>query len=351
MFRSVGMVCLLLICMPLLWGMVLQYTTKWKFPIGTCYGIGFTAMLAFYEACYLIGRRVGLEFDGVFYVYLVLTIGFSMVAIVVCHYHHKKMGIGFGTELTEKIKEIVGEKAWSLFALLVILQAAILIFTMPTSYSDDITYITIVNDMVEVRRYYPLGISTGYLYPGQGIVSPKYDYTSYYPFVSVLCILTNVHPLILCKSVLPIAYLLMSYGVWYGVAKLFFPSVRMQATFMNFLALLQLFGCYSQFNVTKRLLLYGWNGKAPLATIFIPLLLLLTWNRSMERGKTGFWLLFCLVFGMIATSTMSFGLCAIATALSGLTLSICKKRFIYLGEAAILCLPECLLLGMMLLGV
>lgn len=335
MVWSIILAAAVLVIVPMLFGYTGCKILGTRYSVGCSYAVGYTAMLAIYEILYMIARRMGQEFDTA-YLWFFIATGSAAVATAVVFFRDVK---------NKEVRLPVNRTGtYRFFLILLAFQAAILIFAMPALYGDDVTYITFVNDMRETRRFYPYQAYDILMEMGE--LSPKYEYTSYYPFAAVLCAFTGIHPLIICKSVLPVVYLVMSYGVWEDLSGYFLKDDRRVGIFLILLSVIQFFGAYSLYTVTKRLLMYAWNGKSLMATIFLPLILLLVWKWTENDNRNGIGFAFFLMIGCIATSAMSFGLCSIEVAIAGLSLTLVERKRKYLFYTCIMLIPEVVLLFM-----
>ena len=131
-------------------------------------------------------------------------------------------------------------------------------------------------------------------------VSFKYVFTSYYPFLSSISILSGLHPLILCKTVIPVFYVPIHYLIIWRIGKFVFSDTEdekkrreKQSVFMFFYVILIEFGQISYYTLSRRLMIWVWNSKSDcFCLLLIPLFfytyIFLTENDESERllGKT-----------------------------------------------------------------
>jgi len=183
---------------------------------------------------------------------------------------------------------------------IVIYQIIRYIVKQPYIYGDDTTYITMITQFVDTNAIYtktwagqidPVPLSE---------ISFKYVFTSYYPYIGMISILSGLHPLILCKTVIPIFYLPIHYLIIWRIGKYLFGSKGDEkagnsklSVFMFFYVLLIEFGQISYYTMSRRLTIWVWNSKSDcfcllLVPLFFYTYLLLTEQEETEKilGKT-----------------------------------------------------------------
>ena len=184
--------------------------------------------------------------------------------------------------------------------IVVILQVIRYVVKQPYIYGDDVTYITMVTDIVDTNAIYTK-TWVGQIDPTPlSEISFKYVFTSYYPFIGMISIITGLHPLILCKTVLPVFYVPIHYLIIWRIGGFIFSNAADEKTlkdkrsvFMFFYVLLIEFGQISYYTISRRLMIWVWNSKSDcFCLLLIPLFfytyLFLTENEETEKilGKT-----------------------------------------------------------------
>lgn len=174
------------------------------------------------------------------------------------------------------------------------------IVKQPYIYGDDVTYITMITDFVDTNAIYTK------TWAGQAFPTPlseisfKYVFTSYYPYMGMISILTGLHPLILCKTVIPIFYVPIHYLIIWRIGKHLFGGKEdendrnsKQSVFMFFYVLLIEFGQISYYTMSRRLMIWVWNSKSDcfcllLVPLFFYTYLFLTEHEESAKilGKT-----------------------------------------------------------------
>lgn len=184
--------------------------------------------------------------------------------------------------------------------IIVIYQLVRYVVKQPYIYGDDVTYITMITDYVDTNAIYTKTWA-GQLTPTPlSEISFKYVFTSYYPFMGMISMITGLHPLILCKTVIPVFYVPIHYLIIWRIGKYLFSDTEEEkkhrdklSVFMFFYVLLIEFGQISYYTLSRRLMIWVWNSKSDcFCLLLIPLFfytyLFLTEQDESERllGKT-----------------------------------------------------------------
>ena len=107
--------------------------------------------------------------------------------------------------------------------------------------------------------------------------------------MSSLC---GFHPAIVAHMIFPAVFIFMAYVVLYQYAKKWFPEQKnAREIFMIFCAVLIWFSGYSIYNSENFQMIRIWQGKACLASVFLPLLLYLGCCIILEKQREYTWLL------------------------------------------------------------
>ena len=179
-----------------------------------------------------------------------------------------------------------------------LISLAIIIFEMviyavrePYIYGDDVVYIKMVTDIVDTDAIYTK-LWSGQIDPYPlSVIEFKYVFTSYYPFLGMISLLTGLHPLILCKTVLPLIYVPVSYLIVWRVGQYLFEKedgtarIRKQSLFMFFYAILIEFGQISYFTLSRRVAIWIYNSKSDCFVLLIPILFFYTYLLLLEKQE------------------------------------------------------------------
>jgi hypothetical protein len=238
-------------------------------------------------------------------------------------------------------------KIWIFVVLAAFIPAFLLTFYTPSIYGDDTTYLTMVNDMVSSDTLYLVDEGTGEL---KTWVLAKYALSSYWTFLAYLEKMTGLHSLILCKTILPYMIVPMYYAVQGLFAAWLFRGAQRKITmYMLVVNLVTLFGGFSNYTVTYRLMTWIWQSKALLALVVLPFLFYYS-NLIMEKRPKGreFICLAIFITASAATTLTGTGLAAaMVLVLSGIY-GIWKKRLRIIIYTACSCTPALLFMYMYL---
>lgn len=202
---------------------------------------------------------------------------------------------------------------WILPALLLIgLQIYRSVVLEPYIYGDDTTYIRMITNIVETDSVY-LKTWTGQLTPDVlSSISYKYLYTTYYPFLASISLLSGIHPLILCKSILPCIYLPFHYLVVWRISGYLFSGAengKKRGLFLFFYTVFIEWGLISYNTISRRMMMWIWNSKSLLFGILLPLLFFYSYlfmedfeKPKEERGSL--WILLICSLSSISASLM-----------------------------------------------
>lgn len=216
----------------------------------------------------------------------------------------------------------------------IVFQLLRMVYLQPVDYGDDEVYLTMVNDIGNTNIIHGLDVNNGLELPLSDI-SYKYIFTSYFPYLAFWSKIFHFHPLLLCKSFMPLFFGILAYGVFWLMADLFFPGDgRRKGTFMFLVALMVEYGNKMNHGFARRMLLWTWNSKSVLYTILLPLLLYLCMKYMGGIGRNGegkgmTWkatvILSMTLLANGAATLMGVGFSTIAFGLSGLVWAIQKK--------------------------
>lgn len=176
---------------------------------------------------------------------------------------------------------------------IIVYELYIYVFKEPWIYGDDVTYMRLVTQFVDTNAIYTKE------WAGQINPTPlreinfKYVFTSYYPFLGSISILTGLHPLILCKTVIPVFYLPTHYLITWRIGSYLFGDekdeaklIKKKSLFMFFYAILIEFGNISYYTMSRRVTIWIYNSKSDCFTILLPALFIYTFVFLTEKAET-----------------------------------------------------------------
>ncbi len=202
----------LLVCfiVPELLGILVCGVTKsWERPF-FCYISGFVTMVTMAYVIYLPIGFTGRSFHR--YVQL-CEIAFGIWSLLGLLIYHKPYVAMLKNRIPGMLTYVKRHPVMIGFVLLLVMQLVRLALYTQIHYSDDDTYLTIVSDIMHSDRFYRIDMLTGRPLSGDTIMNPKFRFTGWLAFQALLSRMVGVHPLILVKSLLPVALILLHYMV------------------------------------------------------------------------------------------------------------------------------------------
>ena len=179
-------------------------------------------------------------------------------------------------------------------ALIIILyELYVYVVKEPWIYGDDVTYIRMITDFVDTNTIYTK-LWSGQVNPTDlSRINFKYVYTSYYPLLGTISILTGLHPLILCKTVIPVFYLPIHYLITWRIGSFLFGDekdkaklIEKKSLFIFFYSILIEFGHISYYTMSRRVTIWIYNSKSDCFTILLPSLFIYTFVFLTEKAET-----------------------------------------------------------------
>lgn len=242
---------------------------------------------------------------------------------------------------------------WFYVALVIIgFQVIRYLFFYPGGGTDDVSYIPMIQDMVYTNRFYHRDIVSGITDMNNvSRLNYKYVFSGYYPYCAAIAMSLKINPLILCKVVMCPVYVICFYITWYEFAKwISDKKAEFADTFLLFFVLIAEFSAYSIQTMSKRLLLYAWNGKGAMSLVVMPYLLLICWRLLSEKQTLKQKVLILLVVISATGCSLMGGLMAPATVAIVALICAWRKRKLYvLWQAFLILLPSVVYLGVILL--
>lgn len=148
-------------------------------------------------------------------------------------------------------------------------------------------------------------------------------------FIACLAKATGIHATIMAHTFMPVMLLLMACCVFWLLSEEFFgKDVSSRCIFVCLVLLLNVYGYYSVYSAETFLMTRIWQGKAVVAGIGVPLLILeFLWLYKQEQKKSLYVLLLITQFGLCLLSGMGIIIGAIMAGCYGLVYGIAKKNW------------------------
>lgn len=213
---------------------------------------------------------------------------------------------------------------------------------------DDAFYVASAQTTLDTNSLFMIDPYTGDAFskfPARYVLSP-------FPlFMAFISKLVGVKATVMAHTLLPMVLILMVYAVYSLWAKeLFRENVKAQTIFLFWVMVILAFSDFSTHARGMMMFPRIWQGKAILATILLPLVLLLGMRMIHRPLKRGEWLYMGVV--MLAcchTSSMGIMLGAIELGLCGLLAALGQKNVRLLFYTILCCIPNLIYAGIYVL--
>lgn len=131
---------------------------------------------------------------------------------------------------------------------------------------DDYDYVVSSQDTVSSDTLSYVNIIDGTM----PAVAEKRAVSSWNTYIAMLAKVSGFEVTTVCHTILPVLFILLAYLVYYYIARFLFSKTDDRLIFMLILSFAYIFGLYSHYSVTFRLLGAVWQGKAVLTVITVP---------------------------------------------------------------------------------
>ena len=155
----------------------------------------------------------------------------------------------------------------------------------------------------------------------------------------------GLHPAIMAHMIFPAVFLLAVYCVQYLLGKKWFADDRRgQGMYLFLVACIASFSAYSVYNAGSFQMVRLWQGKAVLASVFLPLLFYLCQSILMEKKAEYPWLLLAMaVLSCCLLSSMGIILGTLMLGVFLLLCLVCKRDWRSFLKGSFCCLPSLIL--------
>lgn len=238
---------------------------------------------------------------------------------------------------------------WVIFGVLLLLQL-VLAVVMVYNDGDDAYYVAISTAAQESGKMYQklpyTGMSTE--------LDVRHGLAPFPIWIAWLARMTGIATVTVAKTLLPVALISMTYGVFYLIGSRGLSQGKNLPLFLICTEVLVLFGDYSFYTVENFMIARSRQGKAALGSILIPMiffLLLILFRRLQEKQKitVGFWILLTAVMtSCCLASTMGALLACMLVGVAGICGAIAYQNRKILLPLAACCVPCIIYAGMYL---
>ncbi len=230
---------------------------------------------------------------------------------------------------------------WAVFWVLLIFQ---IVQSVRLAYADgdDAYYIAVSTIAEESDTMYMKQAYTG----GTTTLDARYGLAPFPIWIAFLARVSGIRTVSVAHVAVSPVLIVMAYGIFYLLgSKLFAKKKNRLPLFLIFTELLVLFGDYSIYTVERFMIERSRQGKAALASIVLPFLLLLLFlllEKIQENQKISIWywaLLICTLTAACLCSTLGALLTCMLIAITGLCAAFSYHRWKFLFPLALCCVP------------
>ena len=234
---------------------------------GYSVAMGYFVMLAIFELFILTAALFGVSVSLTFVL-------FSFSILMLCLAALLKMNRDTGFSLPDKFNCSRSEMVYGcVFFALFLMQLYYAVFYSRTYMADD-GYVSFSVQALADNSFYQTDVSTGVYKIRDGewlkrIIQAENFFPAYLSYI------TKINPTVIAHTVIYGYVLFIAYGVYTAVSAALFENREDRYIFLIFICLLYIYGYHSHYSLTFRLLGPSSEGKAILAVVLTPLMLLM----------------------------------------------------------------------------
>lgn len=330
-------IVLLLVVLPLLLGELVTYrdTSEIVRPIQVRYIMGlFLSLSLFWLLC--VPMTLWEEsFTLLTVIYSCVLAVLSIIAVwIYCRKRKLKAGLGNVRSMLPR----GWEWAYSLmFLILLGIQLYHAAFYDATVWThDDSDYVVQSMNALSTDHMYmhstTNGAEMGFVY--------KRVLNSWPIYIAYLAKVSGFHVTTIAHTVIPVFFLLIAYAVYSYMSERLFEKREDRLIFLAVLSAVFVFGLYSQYSLTLRLLATLWQGKAVLSAIVVPFLfafLPAVYEQKNSPRTVGYVLLISMT--ACSLTMMGSGMVLIIYPAMWLVLALCRRRW----TGIVYCIAGCVI--------
>ncbi len=260
---------IVLLVVPIILGTLWESIFKEKsaillYPIGFFFAVGIWHLICF-PMIY-----AGVPFHILTWIYTILIIAICIFALF------KKNTVQIIKNSAQDVINISKWDKWEILCLIIFIGifGFIIYKALVSDYgdwtNDDILYVAYENAAIYDNRMFFTNEITGIYSP---IIHIKYAFQTFLMFNAYLSKVFGIHVMIVSHTLLPVFLVLLSYSCYGLIGKKLFSKRIDLFIFLTILSLVYMYGLFSFYTPTFRLLGPIWQGKAILATAMLPFIL------------------------------------------------------------------------------
>lgn len=262
--------------------------------------------------------------------FMIVVVAVSVICLGVILYGIKKKY--YNIKILE-FKNISDKLAFAVMCLAVI---ALLVVTAVLQHTDadDSRFVVNAVDIVRTNKMFLTNPATGEAIPVWSGELVKDVTSPWAVFIAYCAKLTDIHPTIMAHTVLQLVLTLILCLVYWMLSDVFFKGdITSRSIFVCLALLINVYGYYSVYSAETFAITRIWQGKAVVASIGIPLVLLTSMQiYENHKLKANYVMLILISMAMCLMSGMGIIISAIMVGCIGFVYGIAKKEIkVFLG--------------------
>ena len=297
-----------------------------------CFPVGFFIEIGLFELILFPLGFFRLPFSSVCIAFAILLTAGCVISLL---YASKYKPIQFGR--VQRVTALQGVY-FGVFAILLGIQIcnACRLDTTYMSY-DAAIYVSYAGDAVYSDRLLMLHPDTG-LFMG---FDPHRAMQAYIFFPAFLSLFSSIPVTVMCRTILEMYNIVLAYVTYGYLGKVIFKERENVLIFLIVMCVLSIFGYYSHYSVTFRILGPNYQGKAVLAVSFFPLLFALFIQKLGKRYDLRFGVLLMLMSAAAVSLSMFGAVTMIVNSVIVILLGVVRqsdrwKKLLYVPWACVL---------------
>lgn len=349
MMIQIGMSVLLLVIAPMIVGTLFGKVNSGRGKAISCWVSGHLFLWAGFQLISVPLILKEKSFSDVVLCYNGFQIAVVVLAVILLIWSRRKATLPVGEKVGKGANgdgRLCSDKPdkktmmlWVAFGVLFLLQIVLGLF-LAYEEGDDAFYVSISASTQSADSMYQIlpysGLTTG--------LDARHGLAPFPVWIAYLARMVQMPAVSMAQLVVPIVIVSMAYGIFYLLAEHLFAEQRKNVPFfMVLMALLVLFGGYSNYSAENFLLVRATQGKAVIANVILPVLMWLLFvlmARLQKKQKTGFGFWVLLAGTMIAgclCSTLGCVLTCMMLGVAGLCMAVVYRRWKVLVPLALCC--------------
>lgn len=303
--------------------------------IATTFVAGYIIVFALFQIFYIVFLLLDIN---VAQSIPIIVVGFSCIAIASFVYARKLVWVMILDSLVFiRKKKSVLEVVSMVISVLILSIPIVMSFLYQYADGDDALYLATATAIAKSGTFYGILPYTG----GSTLMDMRHILSGGVAFVAILSRISGVHTAIIAHLLFPPFLMLVTYTVYYGIAKVLLKDEKKYVPlFMSIIGIMYIFGNVSIYTETTFMITRTWQGKAIFSNIIVPLVVLMFLQMKQDGEKVLYWIA-CAFVGVasIFASTMGIFFLPVFFGAGTVVIAIANKKLRFLGYGIASMLP------------